>query len=93
MIRLIKSYLNFIFFFSDHITPIISTLPALFAKSSVVWSTLLYMFTNKTIKSKILKTLIFSKNNEKKLIQLSFEIQTQKYLQIFNNNQSKRIEL
>jgi hypothetical protein len=51
------------------------------------------MFTNKTIKSKILKTLIFSKNNEKKLIQLSFEIQTQKYLQIFNNNQSKRIEL
>ena len=40
----------------DHITPIISTLPALLAKSSVVWSTLLYMFTNKTIRTKVLES-------------------------------------
>ena len=34
-------------------------MPALLAKSSVVWSTLLYMFTNKTIKNKIKKSFQF----------------------------------
>jgi hypothetical protein len=60
-----KLNLNYIFIIKDHITPIISTLPALLAKSSVVWSTLLHIFTNKRIKSKVSKTIIFSKNEIK----------------------------
>ena len=35
-------------------------MPALLAKSSVVWSTLLYMFTNTKIRTKILPSLKFS---------------------------------
>lgn len=38
----------------DHITPVGSTLPAIFAKSSTVWSTIFYIFSNKNIKSKML---------------------------------------
>jgi len=33
--------------------PLVSTLSAVFAKSSVVWSTLFYILTNRTIKSKL----------------------------------------
>jgi hypothetical protein len=38
----------------DHITPVGSTLPAIFAKSSTVWSTIFYIFSNKNIKSKMI---------------------------------------
>jgi len=59
----------------DHITPFISTLPALLAKSSVVWSTLLYMFTNKTIKSKVLESFNFSKfKKTKNISNISIEV-------------------
>ena len=65
----------------DHITPFISTLPALLAKSSVVWSTLLYMFTNKTIKSKVLEIFNFKKNKKtKKIRNISLEVKIIIYL-------------
>ena len=43
---------------ADAITPFDSLWPAIFAKSSMLWSTLLYIFTNKSIKSKINKKLV-----------------------------------
>ena len=46
--------------------PISSTLLAIFAKSSVVWSSLLYMFTNKSIRSKLNFGLFFKKRIVKK---------------------------
>ncbi len=41
----------------------LSTVSAVFAKSSVVWSTLFYMLTNKSIKSKVFTC---NKKNESK---------------------------
>lgn len=40
---------------NDESQPILSTISAVFAKSSVFWSTLLYILTNRNIKSKLLK--------------------------------------
>ena len=39
---------------NDESQPILSTISAVFAKSSVFWSTLFYILTNKNIKSKLL---------------------------------------
>jgi len=36
--------------------PLISTVSAVFAKSSVVWSTLFYILTNKTVKEKLFQS-------------------------------------
>jgi len=47
--------------YKDHITPVGSTLPAVFAKSSTVWSTVFYIFSNKNIKSK----MSFNRSSEK----------------------------
>jgi hypothetical protein len=47
-VTLYSSFVN-----PDHITPVGSTLPAIFAKSSTVWSTIFYIFSNKNIKSKM----------------------------------------
>lgn len=41
------------FIASDDIAPIAGTIPAYFAKSSMVWSTLFYIFTNRKLKSKL----------------------------------------
>jgi hypothetical protein len=40
---------------NDESQPILSTISAVFAKSSVFWSTLFYILTNRNIKSKLLK--------------------------------------
>ena len=55
----------------DHITPVASTLPAIFAKSSTVWSTIFYIFSNKNIKSRMSFRPSSEKNTpiEMKLIQ------------------------
>lgn len=45
---------------SDHISPLYSTIPAMFAKSSFVWSTIMFIFSNNQIKSKINKSLFSS---------------------------------
>lgn len=37
----------------DESLPLMSDISAVIAKSSVIWSTLLYMFTNSNIKSKL----------------------------------------
>jgi len=50
---------TFVFLFNsfkkntNNIDPVLSTVSAVFAKSSVVWSTLFYILSNKTIKSKL----------------------------------------
>ena len=36
---------------SDHITPIVSTIPALLAKSSMLWSSIFFIYTNKDLRS------------------------------------------
>lgn len=51
---------------SNAITPIGSTIPALFAKSSMLWSTLLYLLTNKSIKSKMNLSLLFKTAKKEK---------------------------
>ena len=38
---------------SDHFSPLVSMLVILFTKTSIVWSTLFYLITNKKLKSKI----------------------------------------
>jgi hypothetical protein len=55
----------------DYITPVYSTIPAIFAKSSTVWSTIFFIITNKSIKSKLSFTYV-SKNVE---INIPVEIQ------------------
>lgn len=40
----------------DHISPLGSTIPAMFAKSSMVWSTILFVYSNKPIREKFLNT-------------------------------------
>lgn len=43
-----------------NISPLGATLPAMFAKSSMVWGTMLYLYTNTRIRSK-LNANLFSK--------------------------------
>ena len=38
---------------ANGLTPMLETLPAMFAKSSMVWSTIFFIFSNKQFKSKI----------------------------------------
>lgn len=40
-------------FISTDLPPIAGTLPAMFAKSSLVWTSVLYIFSNKQIRTKI----------------------------------------
>ena len=46
------------------IGPAVSTLPAMFAKSSILWSTLFYMFSNKNIKRILIQMIIQNSNRE-----------------------------
>ena len=64
------------FIASDDIAPIAGTIPAYFAKSSMVWSTLFYVFTNRKMKSKTLATEDRNKNNE--IIELKKKINAEK---------------
>ena len=43
-----------VFWDSKHLTPFLSTLPAMFAKSSLVWTPLFYILLNKKIKEAFL---------------------------------------
>lgn len=54
--------------------PIASTVSAVFAKSSVVWSTFFYLITNKNIKSNLKK--LFCKNKSSKTGSLSMDAET-----------------
>ena len=48
----------------NHITPLDSTLPAMFAKSSLAWSTILFIYSNKKIKSRVKFRLFSTKQHE-----------------------------
>jgi hypothetical protein len=37
----------------EHLDPLAGTLPAMFAKSAMLWTSLVYIFSNKQIRSKI----------------------------------------
>ncbi len=52
-------------FVSSDIAPMLGTLPAIFAKTSMLWSALFYIFTNNQFKSKVYKHLGI-KEKEKK---------------------------
>ncbi len=46
-------------FVDSNLAPLSGTLPAMFAKSSMVWSSVLYIFTNKQIRVKLTRGLFF----------------------------------
>jgi hypothetical protein len=48
------------FFNPDHITPLMTTIPAILAKTSMALSILFYIFTNKELKLKLRKQFVFS---------------------------------
>jgi hypothetical protein len=49
---------------SDHISPIGATLPAMFAKSSLAWSTILFIHSNQEIESKLNLNLFRSQSKQ-----------------------------
>ena len=49
-------------FLNSEISPLFSTLSNMFASSSSIWSTLLYLISNKHIKAKLTFDLILCKN-------------------------------
>jgi hypothetical protein len=69
---------------TDDEYPMLSTVSAVFAKSSVVWSTLFYVLTNKSIKSKL---LMCNKNNN----QSTLTTQYYSKRETFDQKQSKII--
>jgi hypothetical protein len=48
-------------FFEENIPPLLTTLPAMFAKTSLLWTSMFYLFTNKQFKSKIGKLFGFKR--------------------------------
>ncbi len=58
---------SFISAFIDdyHFDPLVSTIPALFAKSSVIWSSMFYLCTDEKMKN-LVKTRIFKFNTRSK---------------------------
>ena len=83
-VTLYSSFVN-----PDHITPVGSTLPAIFAKSSTVWSTIFYIFSNKNIKSKM--TFKRSSTTERRTERIHTPIQMKVYLKNNTNNKIKCI--
>ena len=49
-----------VFFETSHMSPFTATLPAMFAKSSMLWSSLLYFLTNRKVRVKALE--VFGKS-------------------------------
>ncbi len=70
--------------YSDSL-PILSTVSAVFAKSSVVWSSLFYIVTNKNIKTKVVEILLGKTVNRKLLKKFSLAV-------ISNDNGKTRYE-
>jgi len=50
----------------DHITPAVSTIPALFAKSSMLWSTIFFIYTNKDLRKRFWGSFLSKKDFENK---------------------------
>ncbi len=61
----------------DHITPAISTLPALLTKSSMLWSTVFFIFTNKELRKKFCQNLV-NQEDLKNYLGVQHEMQTVK---------------
>ena len=51
-------------FIGPRLGPVVSTVSAMFAKSSLLWSTLFYMFSNKNIKRILIQMVIQNSNKE-----------------------------
>lgn len=49
---------------ADGISPLGSTIPAMFAKSSMVWSTILFVYSNKPIRNKFLNNISSSDDDD-----------------------------
>lgn len=52
IVSLYSAFIN-----ADRISPLVTTLPALFAKSSMLWPSMLFMFSNSKIRNKLNKSL------------------------------------
>ena len=51
-------------FIGDDLPPLAGTLPAMFAKSTLVWSAILYIFSNKQIRVKLTMGLFYEKKQQ-----------------------------
>ncbi|RNA30611.1 rod opsin [Brachionus plicatilis] len=51
-------------FIGDDLPPLAGTLPAMFAKSTLVWSAILYIFSNKQIRVKLTMGLFYEKKEQ-----------------------------
>lgn len=51
-------------FIGDDLPPLAGTLPAMFAKSTLVWSAILYIFSNKQIRVKLTMGLFVEKKEQ-----------------------------
>lgn len=51
----------------ETVKPLTATLPALFAKSSMFWTSVLYMLTNKQVKSRLFKNSELTKDTSIKM--------------------------
>ena len=59
---------------ADDIPPLFSTLATVFASSSSVWSTLLYLVSNKHIKAKLTFDLILCKNPDYEIFNMNVNL-------------------
>lgn len=81
---------TFVFLFNsfkkntNNIDPVLSTVSAVFAKSSVVWSTLFYILSNKTIKSKLFE--------QSKIKSISVQYTSYRSKSLKNRKKPKEIE-
>ncbi len=70
----------YVAFINEHaLTPMAEILPAMFAKSSLVSTTIFYMYSNKQIKKRLTTKLFtnFGKFNQETSLTMTTEIQSQ----------------
>lgn len=69
LVSLYSAFIN-----PEDISPLCSTLPALFAKSSMVWSTIFYIFSNKEITKRFKNDFFNRTSTNSEMIQLNKNI-------------------
>ena len=68
----------------DHITPFVSTIPALLAKSSMLWSSIFFIYTNKDLRKKFWKILV-GQDDFKNYCDVKYEMQLVNKIKIDGN--------
>nr|QVK45896.1 G protein-coupled receptor [Proales similis] len=71
----------YVAFIDAHLPPMYGTLPAMFAKSCMVWTSVLYIFSNKQLREKLKPSLFYLAEEKKEEISLSRDQATMKVSQ------------